>query len=287
MSALTIDRLHPDFGARVTGVDLAGPLDAAHCEEIRAAIDDYSFLCFPGQRLDDDSHLAFTRMLGEPEPDHVTLGREGRIEYFGLVGNIDRDGRKRGNDHEMTKYFSGNNVWHSDSSFREVPSFVSITHAYEVPDDGGQTEFVSARAAWARLPKSRQDQIDDLEVVHDYVFSRSKVAPVKASHAASLPPVRQRLVRRNPRHGARNYYVGSHAKTVVGWDEDEARSLLDDLLARATRPEDIYAHQWQAGDLVIWDNRCLLHRGRPYDADRYRRRMRQTRVQGACNTLQE
>ena len=103
----------------------------------------------------------------------------------------------------------------------------------------------------------------------------------------ALPPVEQKLVRRNPRLGARNYFVGSHAKAIVGWGEAEGRALLDDLLARATRPEDIYAHRWQAGDLVIWDNRCLLHRGRPYDADRYRRRMRQTRVRGAGSTLDE
>ncbi len=287
MGALIIEKLHADFGARVTGVDLSLPLTEPLCDEVRRAIDDYSFLCFPGQRLEDASHLAFTRMLGTPEPDHVTLGREGRIEYFGMVGNIDANGRQRGNDHEMTKYFSGNNVWHSDSSFRQVPSFVSITHAYEVPDEGAETEFVSARAAWARLPAGLQKEIEPLEVVHDYVFSRSKVAPVKDSHATSLPPVRQRLVRRNPRHGARNYYVGSHAKTVVGWPEDKSRSLLDDLLAGATRPRDIYAHTWQVGDLVIWDNRCLLHRGRPYDADRYRRLMRQTRVEGQCNTLEE
>ena len=180
-------------------------------------------------------------------------------------------------------------MWHSDSSFREVPSFVSIMCAYEVPDEGGRTEFVSARAAYDRLPDQTKTVIDPLIAVHDYVFSRSKVGPdaVTPSHAASLPPVKQKLVRTNPRTGAKNYYVGSHAKTIDGWSETDSRPLLDDLLERATGEEHIYSHAWRPGDLVIWDNRCLLHRGSGYDADRYRRYMRQTRVAGAGPTLAE
>ncbi len=287
MVALQFEALHADFGARVTGADLAKPLTAQALDEIREAIDRFSLLCFPNQRLDDDSQLLFTRRLGQPEADHVALGRDKRVEYFGAIGNIDDDGSQRGNDHEMTKYFTGNNFWHSDSSFRLVPTFVSITHAQEVPDHGGETEFVSARAAYERLPERRRAEISPLNVIHDYVYSRSKVAPVKQSHAESLPPVAQKLVRANPATGAKNYYVGSHAKSVVGWNDADSRELLDGLLAGATRPQDIYAHTWRRRDLVIWDNRCLLHRGRPYDADRYRRRMRQTRVCGAGPTLQE
>ncbi len=287
MSELTIEPLHPDFGARVMGIDLAAPLDGGALSAVRRAIDDYSFLCFPDQALDDDGLLAFTREIGEPEIEHVRFGRDGVVQYLSTIGNIDDSGSRRGNDHEMTQYFSGTNMWHSDSSFREVPTFVTITHAHEVPDQGGETEFVSARAAYGHLPEARRHEIDPLTVIHDYVYSRSQVAPVKQSHADSLPPVEQKLVRTNPATGARNYYVGSHAKAVVGWNDRDSRALLDDLLARATGPEQIYAHRWRRGDLVIWDNRCLLHRGRPYDADRYRRRMRQTRICGAGPTLRE
>ncbi len=287
MSRLAIERLHPDFGARITGVDLGVPLGPEALEEIRQAIDRYSFLCFPDQDLDDRLHLAFTKCLGEPEVDHFTWGRERRVEYLGTIGNIDAEGKQLGNDHKLTRYATGNQMWHSDSSFREVPTFVSINYAYEVPDEDGETEFVSARAAYRRLPDDLRERIDPLTVIHDYVFSRTKVAPVKESHAESLPPVQQKLVRANPRTGEKNYYVGSHAKSVVGWSDDESRALLDDLLARMTRAQDIHAHNWKAKDLVIWDNRCLVHRGRPYDADRYRRRMRQTRVRGAGSTLDE
>ena len=124
---------------------------------------------------------------------------------------------------------------------------------------------------------------------HDYVFSRSKVGPdaVTPSHAASLPPVQQKLVRSNPRTGAKNIFVGSHAKSIVGWSFEDSRALLDDLLERATADEHVYSHAWQPGDLVIWDNRCLVHRGSGYDADKYRRYMRQTRVKGAGSSMDE
>lgn len=289
MPILTIEKLHPDFGARITGVDMREPLNPDTLEEVRAAIDTYSFVCFPDQAMDDDRQLAFTRQLGEPEPNHVILGQEGRVVYFGTIGNVLDDGSKLGNDHKRTKFQTGNNMWHSDSSFRDVPSKFSVMCAYEVPAEGGLTRFVSQRAAYARLPGTMKEKIDPLHAVHDYVFSRSKVGPdaVTPSHAASLPPVEQKLVRRNPRTGDKNYFVGSHAKEIAGWGFAESRALLDDLLAQATADAHVYAHAWRPGDLVIWDNRCLLHRGSGYDADKYRRRMRQTRVSGEGSTLDE
>ena len=178
-------------------------------------------------------------------------------------------------------------MWHTDSSFRKVPSFVSIMMAYEVPEEGGETQFVSARSAYTRLSEDMKEKIDPLEVIHDYVFSRSKVVDVDPKHAASLPPITQRLVRKNPNTGAKNFYIGSHAKEIVGWNYDDSRSLLDELLAQTTVAELIYTHKWQPGDLVIWDNRCILHRGTGYDADKYRRFMRQTRVAGLGPTLEE
>ena len=268
-------------------MDLASNLSEPEVEAIREAIDTWSLLCFPGQAMTDEAHLDFTRRLGEPEAEHVTLGKTGEVVYFGTVGNVAADGSTHGNAHPRTRYQAGNEMWHSDSSFRLVPSFVSITHAYEVPGERGGTQFVSMRSAYERLPEDMRATIDPLHVLHDYVFSRSQVAPVDPNHAASLPPVVHRLVRTNPRNGRKGYYVGSHARSIVGWSGIESRRLIDDLLARATRPEDVYTHQWQVGDTVIWDNRCLLHRGAGYDADRWRRRMRQTRVAGTGPTLDE
>jgi alpha-ketoglutarate-dependent 2,4-dichlorophenoxyacetate dioxygenase len=281
MTELRIEPLHEDFGARVTGIALSGDLTADEVAAVRAAIDTYSVLLFPDQDMSDEKHLAFTRLLGEPEVNHGVYGATGRIAYLATIGNVKDDGTKRGGDDPHTRHQTGNNMWHSDSSFREVPSFVSILHAYEVPDEGGETAFVSQRAAYARLPEEMQARIEPLRVLHDYVFSRSKVAPVNANHAASIPPVTHRLVKTNPANGRKNYFVGSHARAIPGLHGVEARELIDGLLERATRPQDIWTQRWRAGDTLIWDNRCILHRGLGYDAERYRRYMRQTRVTGA------
>ena len=287
MSRLDIEPLNTPFGARITGVDLTTDLSEEVVEAIREAIDTWSFLCFPEQPMTDEAHMAFTRRLGEPEAEHVTLGTTGQVVYFGTIGNVADDGTKRGNAHPRTRYQTGNEMWHSDSSFRQVPSFVTITHAYEVPGEGGGTRFASTRHAYAALPAEMQATIEPLRAIHDYVFSRTKVAPVDPNHAASLPPIEHKLVRTNPRNGLKNYYVGSHVRSIVGWAGIESRRLLDELLERATEPQDAYTHQWRTGDTVIWDNRCLLHRGTGYDADRWRRRMRQTRVAGAGPTVEE
>lgn len=289
MTKLSIEPLHADFGARITGIDMRSALADQDVADIQAAIDHYSFLCFPDQPFDDDRQLELTKALGAPEANHVKLGQDGVTDYFGTIGNVQADGSALGNTDKRTIHLTGNNMWHSDSSFRPNPTYVSIMCVYEVPSSGGATEFVSARAAHARLGEDEQKTIAPLHAIHDYVFSRSKVAPdaVTPSHAASLPPVEQKLVRENPNTGAKNYFVGSHAKTIVGWDEKKSRALLDDLLARATAPEHTLTHAWQPGELVIWDNRCLLHRGTGYDADQHRRHMRQTRVAGAGPTLEE
>lgn len=287
MALLRIEPLHELFGARVTGVDLTKALSDEQVGEILAAIDEYSLLCFPQQDMSDEAQLAFTRRLGDPEPNHVTFGTTGEIDYFATIGNVVDAESKKGNADPHTRYQTGNNLWHSDSSFRLVPTRFSINHAYEVPGEGGETEFVSQRVAYARLPASLQAKIDPLHVLHDYVFSRSQVAPVHPNHAASLPPIEHKLVRTNPRNGRKNYYVGSHARSIIGFSGIDSRQLIDELLDKATAAEQVYAHRWQVGDTLIWDNRCLLHRGAGFDADRWRRLMRQTRVSGSGPTLTE
>lgn len=289
MPRLQCQPLHRDFGAKITGIDMQPPLDADLLAEVGAAIGTYAFLWFPDQSFDDARQLALTRQFGEPEPGHVPAGEEGRIEYFGTIGNVQADGTALGSSHKKTVFLTGNNMWHSDASFKEVPACLSIMCAYETPAEGGETMFVSMRAAFDRLTEEQKAEIEPLIAIHDYVYSRSKVAPdaVSPKLAASLPPVRQRLVRRNPRTGAKNLFIGSHVKAIEGLGEAEGRRLLDELLEGATRDDGIYAHRWQPGDLVIWDNRCLLHCGAGYDADRYRRYMRQTRVRGAQSSLTE
>lgn len=281
------ERLHADFGARITGVDLASELSADEIAELRRAVDEYSVLHFPGQNMSDEAQLALTEQLGEPEESHVVFGITGERQYVGTIGNVVDAENKRDESHPQTLSQKGNNLWHSDSSFRQVPSYVSILHAYEVPGEGGETEFVSQRAAYDRLDDATKAEIDGLHVLHDYVFSRTKVAPVHNNHAASLPPIEHKLVRTNPDTGAKNFYVGSHARSIIGWSGVDSRRLIDQLNEEATVPQAQYSHRFSEGDTIFWDNRCVLHRGAGYDADRWRRRMRQTRVRGAGRTLDE
>ena len=280
--------LHADFGVSIAGVDPRVAATATFADFLHEAIDQHGLVTLPGLHLDDDAQLALTRRLGEPEPNHVILGQEGRIEYFGTIGNIDEQGRQLGNAHRRVLFQTGNEMWHSDSSLRPVPAKYSLLNAHEVPAEGGATAFASTRSAYSRLADNMRAQLQPLQVVHDYVFSRSKVAPdaVTPSHAASLPPVTHPLVRTNARHGARNLFIGAHAREIVGWPWEASRRLLEDLQAGATAAENVHIHQWQPGDLVIWDNRCMLHRGLGYDADRHRRRLRQTRVCGDGPTFE-
>lgn len=279
--------LHDEFGVSITGIDLKAPLSDETVEAIHELIDRHSFLAFPDQFLDDAAQLAFTRQLGAPEPEHVTLGNTGKIVYFGSIGNIDANGNKSGNTDRKVFFQTGNNMWHSDSSFREVPTYVSLMSVHEAPDEGGETLFISQRAAYERLTDARKAEIEPLVAIHDYVYSRTQVHPeaVSPAHAASLPPVRQRVVRTNARTGAKNFYLGSHAREIEGWDGASGRALIDGLLDEAIGDDHVYPHKWRQGEFVIWDNRCLLHRGAGYDADKYRRLMRQTRVLGAGNTV--
>jgi len=282
-----IEPLHHDFGARVAEVDLTGPLTTELVESIHSLVDEFSVLVFPRQGMTDDAQLKLTESLGEPEENHITFGTTGEVVLLGTIGNVIDGETQRDDTDPRTRAQKGNNLWHSDSSFRRVPSYVSILHAYEVPDEGGDTQFVSQRAAYERLEPARRAEIDDLRVLHDYVFSRSKVAPVHDNHAASLPPIEQQLVRTNPRNGKRNYYVGSHARSILGWSGVDSRRLIDELNEFATTEDSRFTQRWSPGDTVIWDNRCVLHRGTGYDANRHRRMMRQTRVRGRGPTLEE
>jgi alpha-ketoglutarate-dependent 2,4-dichlorophenoxyacetate dioxygenase len=286
MYRLQYEKLHPQFGISVRGVDLGEPLTPALVQEIEAAIDRYSFVLFPDQSMDDDRQLALTRQLGRPEPSHTSLGK---VEYFGTIGNVQKDATVLGSSDKKTIFLTGNNMWHSDASFKPVPAYLSIMCAYETPSEGGTTMFVSLRAAYDRLSPQRRADLDPLIAIHDYVYSRSKVAPdaVSPELAASLPAVRQRLVRTNPATGARNLFLGSHVREIEGMSQAVGRALIDELTEEAVRPENIYNHAWQPGDVVLWDNRCLLHAGSGYDADRHRRYMRQTRVSGTCSSLEE
>ena len=284
---MNIEPLHTEFGARISGVDLSRELDPASFEQIDLAINQYSFLLFQDQQMNDQAHLDFTHRFGQLEEEHVDYYSRGEITYIGTVGNIDENGNKV--SARQIKSSTGNEMWHSDSSFREIPAMYSLLSAYEVPDEAGETAFASARSAYQRLDPATRELIEGRVGIHDYIYSRTKVSEdaVNQGQRAYMHPVRQRLVRQNPVTGERNVYVGSHVKEIEGMPDDEAKPLIERLIAEVTRPESVYRHRWGVGDFVIWDNRCLLHCGCGYDAEKYRRRMHQTRVRGQAPSIAE
>jgi alpha-ketoglutarate-dependent 2,4-dichlorophenoxyacetate dioxygenase len=284
---MKIESLHPEFGVRISGVDLAQPLDQSEFEKIDDAINRYSLVLFEDQQMNDEAHLAFTHRFGDLEEEHVSYYSRGDITYIGRVGNIDDDGNKVST--RQVKSSTGNEMWHSDSSFREIPAMYSMLSAYEVPDEAGETEFASARAAYQRLAQETRKLIETRVGIHDYIFSRTKVGEdaVNQSQRVYMHPVRQRLVRQNPVTGERNIFVGSHVKEIEGMPDAQAKPLIEGLIKEVTRPESVYRHRWQAGDFMIWDNRCVLHRGCGYDANKFRRRMHQTRVRGQGPSIAE
>ena len=286
---MQITPLHNEFGAEVNGVELSETLNPSLFSKIDDAINQDSLLLFRNQSLNTENHLNFTRNFGALEEEHVSYYSRGEITYIGIVGNIDTRGNKLSEENRGVRSQTGNQMWHSDSSFREVPSLYSILYACEVPDQGGDTEFLSTRSAYQRLDTETQKTIDPLVGIHDYIYSRTKVSEDAVSQGQRdyMYPVRQRLVRTNPHTKQKNYFIGSHVRDIQGWNRQDAQPLLERLLKEATRPQSIYRHRWQAGDLLMWDNRCILHRGCGYDADKYRRLMYQTRVRGLGPTLAE
>jgi alpha-ketoglutarate-dependent 2,4-dichlorophenoxyacetate dioxygenase len=283
--------VHSCVGARVEGVDLARPLDEASFSRIFEAFQEYSVLVFPDQRLTDEQQMAFSRRFGPLEATIKSIGQERRLhENLVDLSNLDPqdDGKLMGWTDRRMLYQSGNQLWHTDSSFKPVPAMASLLSGREVPPIGGETEFVSMRHAYATLPEETKRRLEGKVTVHSILYSRSTIAEglFDAEHERDLPPVRQALVRANPANGRRAIYIGSHAWYVEGMDYDESRRLLDDLLAHTTRPERVYQHRWRQWDLVMWDNRCVLHRGRPWDAAVHRRVMRRTTVAGEGPTAE-
>jgi alpha-ketoglutarate-dependent 2,4-dichlorophenoxyacetate dioxygenase len=280
--SLTVSPLHPLFAAEIGGIDLTRPLDDATFARVAEAFDEYSVLVFHDQPLTDEQQAAFSRRFGPLETTVRTMGNEDRLgAHMVDLSNVDEEGRLMGWSDRRMLYQSGNQLWHSDSSFKPVPAHSSALSARVVPPEGGETEFASMRAAYEALPDDLKRAVDGRIVVHSFGFSRSLIDPgIGTDVGRDYPPVRHALVRANPRNGRKSIYVGSHAWYVEGMELDASRILIAKLLEITTHPDRVYQHCWRAGDLVMWDNRCVLHRGRLWDSARYKRVMRRTTVAG-------
>jgi alpha-ketoglutarate-dependent 2,4-dichlorophenoxyacetate dioxygenase len=289
--ALMITPLLSHFAARVEGVNLAEPVDDATFRTISDAFQEHSVLVFGGQRLTDEQQMRFSGRFGPLETTLASIGKESRL-HPNLVdlSNVDPDHDEKlmGWSDRRMLYQSGNQLWHTDSSFKPVPAMASLLSGREVPPEGGETEFVSMRHAYETLAEETRRRIEGRVVVHSILYSRSTIAPglFDPEQEKGLPPVRQALVRTNPANGRKSIYIGSHAWYIEGLPYEESRRRLDDLLAHTTKPDVVFSHRWNQWDLVMWDNRCVLHRGRPWDAARHARVMRRTTIAGEGPTAQ-
>jgi alpha-ketoglutarate-dependent 2,4-dichlorophenoxyacetate dioxygenase len=269
--------LGPGFGAELRGVTLADvAADDATYAAVRAAFEDHSVLVFRDQDVTDEVQLAFSRRFGPPEVTKV--GSQGTGSHFVILSTIGPDGKVVPPDHRLSLRNKANQLWHTDSSFKRVPALASILSARIIPANGGETEYVSTRLAFERFDAGLRNKLQNSFAWHDYAHSRSQIAADLASpeERAALPPQCWRIAWKNPVNGRSAIYLASHAYAVEGMEKAAGKTLIDKLMAFATAPGTSYLHQWRKGDVVMWDNRATMHRGRPWPAHEARLMVRTT-----------
>ena len=285
-----VRQLHPMFIGEVSGVDLATTLPSEAVAELVEAIDRHAVLIFHGQSLDDDQLLAFGRLFGgiEPPRNHRVERRLKHAEIADISNLTARNELRPRDDHRRLDAL-GNQLWHSDASFRRQSGALSMLFAHVVPPVGGETEFADLRAAHDALDPDMQARIDGLVAEHSIFHSRGQLGHTDYTEAerAALPSVRHRLVRVHPGSKRKTLYMGAHASHIVDWPMPEGRLLLRDLMEHATQREFVHRHSWRVGDLVIWDNRCTLHRGRPYDDAAHPRDLRRVTTRDPESALEQ
>ena len=243
---------------------------------MRQAFETHSLLVFRDQPIADDVQVAYSRAFGPLELTKVAS--LGASSFYSRLTNLDEKGEIVPPDHRQVLVAKANALWHTDSSFKKTPALASVLTARVLPGEDGDTEFTSTRLAWERLPADLQTRLKDAVATHSYANSRDQIHPdlANAEERKALPPVRWRLNWRNPANDRRALYVASHAYAIDGMDDRDARQLLAELLDEATRREFVYTHKWRQGDAVMWDNRAMLHRGRPWDYKKERSMVRTT-----------
>jgi alpha-ketoglutarate-dependent 2,4-dichlorophenoxyacetate dioxygenase len=287
--------LHPGFAAEAGFIDLSRPLDGGEIAAIQAAIDAYPVLVFRDQRLTDLQLRDFAAQFGRLEIGR-SAARPGRrrlaIPEIGDISNLDADSNVRTLTDRRRLDSLGNRLWHTDASYMPVPVVLGLLHAVRLPPQSpfgnGETEFADMRAAYDALPAATREAIDTLTVEHDVFWSRAQIGFTEfpQGEREQYPPSAQRLVRRHPVSGRKSLYLSAHASHVIGWPIADGRLLLLDLNSHATQTRFVYSHTWRVGDLLIWDNRWTMHRGRPHDENQPRDLRRATTLDTA-STLDE
>jgi len=288
---VSIRQIHPVsvFAGEVSGIDITKPLSRDEVAAIDAGMDRYAVLVFHDQKVTDEQQMAFSLNFGKFEENrggNITKPEDRRLQInMGDVSNLGKDGRPLPLDSRQRAFNLGNMLWHSDSSYRAIPAKYSILSARVVNPVGGNTEFADMRSAYDALDADTKKMVEDLVCEHSLMYSRGSLGMVEYSdeERAMFRPVRQRLVRTHPVSGRRSLYLSAHAGAIIGMPIAEARILLKDLTEHATQPAFVYAHQWRPWDVVMWDNRQMMHRARRYD-ETQPRDMRRTTIAGDTPT---
>jgi alpha-ketoglutarate-dependent 2,4-dichlorophenoxyacetate dioxygenase len=272
--------LHPLFAAEADAIDLARPIDRATAVEIDAAMNRYAVVVFHDQDLTQDQQLDFTRNFGPLDPGrHLAVRQHRRVRpEFADVSNLDEEGRVADRNDRRILSNMATRLWHTDSSYKKPAAKFSLLYCSAIPDWGGETEFADMRAACDALPERLRAEAESRSAEHDVHHSRTTLgfSPSSEDIAGAISPATWPLVRIHAGSGRELLYIGSHATHVVGLSVPEGRVLLQDLLEHATQRQFVYAHRWRPGDLVMWDNRAVLHRGRRYDLSQPRDMRRST-----------
>jgi alpha-ketoglutarate-dependent 2,4-dichlorophenoxyacetate dioxygenase len=280
--AISIEQVGPGFAGRVTGVDARQPMAGDDIAVIERGMDRYAVLVFPGQDITDDQQVAFSEQFGTLEDTkggNVTKREEARLgPKLADVSNLDKDGKPLARDDRRRMFNLGNQLWHSDSSFRATPAKYSILSGRRVTIGQGNTEFADMRAAYDTLDEATKAEVEDLVCEHSLIHSRGTLGftELSAEELAMFAPVRQTLVRVHPATGRKSLFLSSHIGSIIGWPVPEARAFIRDLVEHATHPDTIYVHRWEPHDLVMWDNRQTMHRVRRFDANQVRDMRRTT-----------
>ena len=291
--SITVTPSRPDFMAEISGIDLARPLKAADRDGIEEAINRYAVVVFHDQKLTDDQQIDFAGHFG-PINSSAQRARHRSIKHrlardeIADISNLDGDGKVLEVNARRRLDWLANRLWHTDASFRAVPGALSMLYAHVIPDEGGDTEFADLRAAYDALPAAAKAQLEGKVAIHSIWHSRGQLDVTKYTpeELASLPPVPQRVARTHPGSHRKTLYIAAHASHIDGMPVPDGRLLLMELMEHATKPQFVHAHKWRQGDLVIWDNRCTMHRARPFDTTKVRD-LRRVTTRDVASTLEQ
>jgi alpha-ketoglutarate-dependent 2,4-dichlorophenoxyacetate dioxygenase len=290
--AVSIRQIHPVFMGEVSGIDLTRELSREDVAALEAGMDQYAVLVYHDQKIDNDQQMAFTLNFGAIEAargGNITKPDQQRLPTgMNDVSNLDKNNQPLPRDDRRRLFNLGNQLWHSDSSFRAVPAKYSILSCRLPAGTGGNTEFADMRAAYDALDATTKAEIEDLVCEHSLMYSRGSLGftELTEEERAAFRPVRQRLVRTHPVTGRKSLYLSAHIGTIVGWLRPESLSLIRDLTEHATQPRFVHVHHWRQWDIVMWDNRQTMHRVRRFD-ERQPRDMRRTTVAGDAPTVEQ